>query len=99
LGDEFYIGGLAAADTGTGELEQRLQDHRTLEGVRLQLGTVILGQAEEEVPVGPFLLFVGQVRGHVERLSFGVLLVADGTDLDTETAARAVVGRHLIGYV
>ena len=69
-----------------------------LDLARVQPGAVELRQTEEEVPAR-HLQVVARLDGHhVEGLALRVLAVADGTDLDAQAAAGAIVRGHLVGH-
>ena len=68
LGDELDVGRLAAAGTGTGELEQRLERLGTLHRVVRQDVAVDLGKRQEELPRPPLGLTMGRRRLHVDGL-------------------------------
>ena len=68
-----------------------------LDLARVQPGAVELRQAKEEVPTR-HLQVVARLDGdHVQGLALGVLAIADGTDLDAQAAAGAVIRGHLVG--
>ena len=95
LREELDVGRLAAAGACPGELEERLEELRSLDVQARKRGAVELGQVEEECEVRPLDRGVLRLRQHVDGLVLRVRLVLAGTDVHAQVAAGAVLGRHL----
>ncbi len=97
LGDQFDVGGFAAAGAGAGELKQRPQQLRVLDRGRVDQLAVHVGDLHEEVPVLVLALAQGRLGSHVQGLASGLCLVLGRADFHAQRAARAVLGCYLDG--
>ena len=95
LREQLEIGRLAAARTGSRELEQRLLDLLLPDGADLDFAAVEFRDLQEEFPVVALGLAQGRLWSHIQRLQPRFLLVLDGTDVHADSAAGAVFRRHL----
>ena len=95
LAGQLQVGRLAAAVTGSGELEQGLESLGALHRVVRQEGAVQLRDGQEEVPVVPQPVPVNERRFHVDGLVLGLGLGLRRAHVDADTAAGAVVNGHL----
>lgn len=95
LAHQLQVGRLAAAGTGTGVLEQRLQQLRAFDLNVRDLRAVHFGQVAEVLEVGPFLSEMFVLGAHVDRFELRGILSSRRADVDAHTAAGAVVGGDL----
>ena len=95
LGEHFYIRGFTAAGTGAGEFEQRAQHLHGADVVRSYLGAVHVRKAQEEIPIGFFLVVNLPGRDHGQGLVRRVRLALGRADVRAERTARTVVRGNL----
>src|SRR5579884_1459883 len=92
---QLDVGRFAAAGTGPGELEERREQLRVLDGGQVEVVAANVRQGEEKLPVGPLLLAQGRLGSHVDRFVLHIALVFNRAGFDAEAAAGAVFGRDL----
>src|SRR4029453_1104643 len=97
LRQESQVRRLATAGAGARELEERLQQLGALHGASAEPWVAMLGQVEEELPVGAFSRANRRLGHHVQRLVMRDYLAFDGAYFDTKAAPGAVLRCHLQG--
>ena len=99
LRQKLDILSLSATGTGSGELEERLQQLVGFDAAQANQAAIIFRQIQEKFPIFPFLHPDGRLRHHINCFATGLLFIPRGTHIHAKRAPGAVLRRDLYRIV